>query len=59
MLVIIGDASRAIDEILAQGMIPVIVGGTGFYIHSILYDMDFSWLNQMKSFAIICINLHK
>lgn len=29
------------DEIYARGKIPIIVGGTGFYIQSILYDVDF------------------
>ena len=33
---------EAIDEIAARGNIPVIVGGTGFYIDSIVYDTDFS-----------------
>jgi len=30
------------EEIYARGHIPMIVGGTGFYIQSILYDIDFS-----------------
>ena len=29
----------AIDEIVARGHVPVLVGGTGFYIQSILYDI--------------------
>lgn len=33
---------EAIDEIAARGNVPVIVGGTGFYIDSIVYDTDFS-----------------
>ena len=35
-------AKAAIDEILGHGHIPIIVGGTGFYIQSILYDIDFN-----------------
>lgn len=35
-------ASKAIDEIYSKGKIPIIAGGTGFYIQSILYDIDFS-----------------
>ena len=31
----------AIDEIVARGHVPVLVGGTGFYIQSILYDIEF------------------
>ena len=31
------EATRAIDAILARGRVPIIVGGTGFYIHALLY----------------------
>ena len=32
----------AIDEIYEKGKIPIICGGTGFYIQAILYDIDFT-----------------
>lgn len=32
----------AIEEIYAKGKIPIICGGTGFYIQAILYDIQFS-----------------
>ena len=35
-------ARRTIDEILSRGKLPVISGGTGLYLNSILYDMDFA-----------------
>lgn len=35
-------ASEAMREIYGKGRIPMIVGGTGFYIQSILYDIDFN-----------------
>lgn len=35
-------AKEAMEEIYAQGKIPVIVGGTGFYIQALLYDIDFT-----------------
>ena len=35
-------ALKAIEEIYAEGKIPIIVGGTGFYIQGLLYDIDFS-----------------
>ncbi len=35
-------AKAAIEEIYAQGKIPIIVGGTGFYIQALLYDIDFT-----------------
>ena len=34
-------AKQAIEEITARGHIPIIAGGTGFYIQSVLYDVDF------------------
>ncbi len=34
-------AKQAIEEIYAKGKIPILVGGTGFYIQSVLYDIDF------------------
>lgn len=34
-------AKKYMDEIYAKGKIPIIVGGTGFYIQSIVYDIDF------------------
>lgn len=34
-------AKKAMDEIYAKGKIPVVVGGTGFYIQALLYDIDF------------------
>lgn len=34
-------AKQAMDEIYAKGKIPIIAGGTGFYIQSILYDIGF------------------
>ena len=35
-------AKQAMKEIYAKGKIPILVGGTGFYIQSVLYDIDFS-----------------
>lgn len=32
----------AMEIIYAKGKIPILVGGTGFYIQAILYDIDFS-----------------
>lgn len=34
-------AKQAVAEIHEKGKIPIIVGGTGFYIQSVLYDIDF------------------
>ena len=35
-------ASKYMQEIYAAGRIPILVGGTGFYIQSVLYGIDFS-----------------
>ena len=35
-------AKEAIAQIYKKGKIPIIAGGTGFYIQSVLYDIDFS-----------------
>lgn len=35
-------ATSAIDEIVKKGKIPIIAGGTGFYIQSVLYGIDFT-----------------
>ena len=35
-------ARKYMEEIYAQGRIPIIVGGTGFYIQALLYDIDFT-----------------
>lgn len=34
-------AKQAIGEISSRGHIPIIAGGTGFYIQSVVYDVDF------------------
>ncbi len=35
-------AREALQGIYERGKIPVVVGGTGFYIQALLYDIDFS-----------------
>ena len=35
-------AKQAMNEIYANGHIPIVVGGTGFYIQALLYDIDFT-----------------
>ena len=38
-------AEAAIEKIYANGHIPIIAGGTGFYIHALLYETDFTESN--------------
>lgn len=35
-------AKQAMEEIYERGHIPIVVGGTGFYIQALLYDIDFT-----------------
>lgn len=43
-------AKNALEEIYAKGKIPLIVGGTGFYIQGLLYDIDFTKEDGDKSY---------
>ncbi len=36
------DAKEAMEQLWSKGQLPLIVGGTGFYIQALLYDIDFS-----------------
>ncbi|MBQ7425201.1 MAG: tRNA (adenosine(37)-N6)-dimethylallyltransferase MiaA [Lachnospiraceae bacterium] len=35
-------ARKAIHDISSRGKVPIIVGGTGFYIQAVIYDIDFT-----------------
>lgn len=35
-------AKKAMSEIYAKGKMPILVGGTGFYVNGLIYDNDFS-----------------
>lgn len=39
-------AKAALEQIYAAGAIPIVVGGTGFYIQSLLYDIRFEESNE-------------
>ncbi len=43
-------AKEAIADILARGRLPILVGGTGFYIQSVLYDVDFTETQEDAGF---------
>jgi tRNA dimethylallyltransferase len=36
------DAKRAMEKLWKQDRLPLVVGGTGFYIQALLYDIDFT-----------------
>ncbi len=43
-------AKQAISDIFSRGKLPVISGGTGLYLNSLLYDMDFSAAPQDQAY---------
>ena len=43
-------AKAALEEIYAKGKIPILVGGTGFYIHAVTRDIDFTQAEQETSY---------
>lgn len=43
-------AKAAAEEIYAKGKIPLVAGGTGFYIQALLYDIDFTENDGDSSF---------
>ena len=43
-------AKEAIDDIVARGKIPILAGGTGFYINALLFDVNFNKEPEDKSY---------
>lgn len=43
-------AKKAMQEIYAKGKVPILVGGTGFYIQAVLYDIDFQENDEDHSY---------
>lgn len=43
-------AKNALEEIYANGQIPIVAGGTGFYIQALLYDIDFTHQDSDEAF---------
>ena len=37
-----GDAAECINDILSRGKTPIVAGGTGLYVNSLLYPLDFT-----------------
>ena len=53
-------AKKALEEIYSNDQIPIIVGGTGFYIQALLYDINFTeqdtdiaYRNKLSEFAAV------
>lgn len=45
-------ANKYIDKIYEKGKLPVLVGGTGFYIKAVLYDTEFLYEDDIESSKI-------
>ncbi len=45
-------AKTAVKGIYGRGRIPIICGGTGFYVQSVIYDIDFENEDHLKSAEI-------
>lgn len=43
-------AKEAMEEIISHGKIPIVVGGTGFYIQALLYNIDFSQHEEKEEY---------
>ena len=43
-------AKEAMRNIYSNGKIPILVGGTGFYIQSVIYDIDFTESEEDETF---------
>lgn len=39
---------KCVDEIKSRGKIPVVVGGTNYYLQTLLYDINLNDPNQEK-----------
>lgn len=50
-------AKKAMNEIYAKGKIPIIAGGTGFYIQSVLYDINFDANEDGKEYRTYLENI--
>lgn len=52
-------AKKALEQIYANGHIPIVVGGTGFYIQALLYDIDFSEHESEETYRRKLVALEK
>lgn len=43
-------AGEVIDDIISRGKVPIVAGGTGLYINSLTYPMDFTQTSEDKDY---------
>lgn len=44
------DAEEALEEIIAKGKTPIVVGGTGLYVNSLIYGIDYQDMEYDKEY---------
>ena len=52
-------AINTINQLKAQNKLPIIVGGTGFYVESLLYDLEFGNIQKDESLRSYYVQLAK
>ncbi|KRQ87024.1 tRNA dimethylallyltransferase [Caloramator mitchellensis] len=52
-------AVECIDDIIKRGKIPIVVGGTGLYINSLIYPLDFTETSRDEDYRLYLENLAK
>lgn len=52
-------AHKAMEEIYTKGKIPILVGGTGFYIQALVYEVDFQKEDGDKKYRTFLEDLEK
>ena len=43
-------AAKTIQEVYSRGKLPIVAGGTGLYINSLIYPLDFTEAHEDKQF---------
>ena len=51
------DAENAIKEILAKGKIPIIAGGTGLYVNSLIYGIEYQEMEYDEDYRLSLIHI--
>lgn len=53
------DSEKVIDELISKNKIPIIVGGSGLYINSLIYDLNFGSAKSDKKTRDYYTNLYE
>ena len=49
------DATNAIEEIISKGKTPIVVGGTGLYVNSLIYEIEYPSVELDMNYRIVQI----